>query len=362
MSGANKLLAAAVALSIALHVAVLFAPSPIDLDWRYEAPTPIEVTLVPPAPVAIAPQPVARTAKKPRARPAARAPQSPTPVAAVSAPGLLTAPPPDGEPATGETAVAESPASPADVESPQSLPANPVADAKPPAEYPLKRARLLYDLYFATVNSGNGATRVGSLTHTWSQDGGRYEAEAVAEASGLVSLFFGGKFVQRSTGQFGAGGLLPDEYTLDRGRGERIEVARFDWTEGKLALAWKSEARTVDAAAGRPGPAIDAASALLHAAASGVGERRTSSRAASSGATSTSLREKNRSPRRSGACARCDFAGTSPTARRSRCGSTWTRNLLPARIYAVDRKGNVLDQVIREAQARGASTTAVTPP
>ena len=33
------------------------------------------------------------------------------------------------------------------------------------------------------------------------------------------------------------------------------------------------------------------------------------------------------------------------------------RNLLPARIYAVDRKGNVLDQVIREARLELAEET-----
>jgi hypothetical protein len=355
MSGANKLLAAAVALSIALHVAVLFAPSPIDLDWRYEAPTPIEVTLVPPAPVAIAPQPVARTAKKPRARPAARAPQSPTPVAAVSAPGLLTAPPPDGEPATGETAVAESPASPADVESPQSLPANPVADAKPPAEYPLKRARLLYDLYFATVNSGNGATRVGSLTHTWSQDGGRYEAEAVAEASGLVSLFFGGKFIQRSTGQFGAGGLLPDEYTLDRGRGERIEVARFDWTEGKLALAWKSEARTVALPPGAQDPL-----SMLHQLyfmqplpASASVDVVTSRKL---GRYVYQLTGEETIATPIGSLRTLRFRRYEPDGTTIEVWVDVARNLLPARIYAVDRKGNVLDQVIREVQAEVLTT------
>ena len=36
------------------------------------------------------------------------------------------------------------------------------------------------------------------------------------------------------------------------------------------------------------------------------------------------------------------------------------RNLLPARIYAVDRKGNVLDQVIREVEAE--VLTTATPP
>ena len=258
MTRTDKTLAAAVGLSVALHLAALFGTPRFDFDWRYEAPVPLELTVLTQPPVEIAPEPVRRPVSKPaapkkRAVPVADAPRQPVPLPIVST-SLLDAPSPDGEPlavaeagaapGTGETA-ALSTVEPATV---------PGVETKPIVEYPLKRARLVYDLYYATVNSGNGATRVGQLTHTWSLDGVRYEAAAVAEASGLVALFFDGKFVQRSTGQLGAGGLVPERYTLDRGRGDRVESAQFDWAGHKLALAWKTEARTVDLPVGALDP------------------------------------------------------------------------------------------------------------
>ena len=211
------------------------------------------------------------------------------------------------------------------------------------------------------MNSGNGATRVGQLTHTWSLDGVRYEAAAVAEASGLVSLFFDGKFVQRSTGQLGAGGLVPERYTLDRGRGGRVESAQFDWTGHKLALAWKTEARTVDLPVG----ALDPLSLMYQmyfvqpvpaAASVNVVTSRKLSRYVVRLAGEESLATPMGIVR-------------SLRFRHEEDGGTtidvWLdqdRNLLPARIYTVDRKGNALDQVISEARLESVETAAVSRP
>jgi hypothetical protein len=355
MTSSNRMLATAIVLSLALHVALLAGTPPVGFDWRYEAPAPLAVTIVPVAPVEIAPAPAARPPKKAVAR-GAREVRAPEPLP-IPAAGLLDAPPPEGEPAVLAQAEPESagvdPAGPATAE--------PVADAKPASEYPLKHARLIYDLYYATVNSGNGATRVGQLTHTWSLDGQRYEAEAVAEASGLVSLFFDGKFVQRSTGQLGTGGLVPERYSLDRGRGDRPESARFDWTARKLALEWKSESRTVDLPAGAQDPL-----SLLHqmyfvqpipaAASVNIVTSRKLGRYVYQLTGEETLATPLGSVR------------TLRFRRREEGGTTmdvWfdmDRNLLPARIYAVDRKGNVLDQVIREARLEVADTAAVSRP
>ncbi|MGE5791460.1 MAG: DUF3108 domain-containing protein [Bacteroidota bacterium] len=353
MRRTDKGLLAAIGLSVALHFALLFGTPPRDHAWHYQAPEPLELTIVAAAPVAVAPEPVRRPVKK-KAAPAAGAvrPSAPPPVptpgpAPIAAPSLLEAPSPDGEPVA--LAEAGTDTAPATIEAAATPAADPGAESKPAAEYPLKHARLVYDLYYATLNSGNEATRVGELTHTWSQDGEHYQAEAVAEASGLVAVFFDGKFVQRSTGQLGAGGLVPAEYTLDRGRGGRVERARFDWAARKLALEWKDEARTVELPVGAQDPL-----SLLHQL---YFLQPVPAAASLSVVTSRKIGQYV-----------YQLAGEEPLAtplgtvhalrfRRHEEGGNridvWLdrdRNLLPARIYAVDRKGNVLDQVIREAR------------
>jgi hypothetical protein len=363
MARPNRTLAAAIGLSVALHFAALLGTPRFDFDWRYEAPAPLELTVLTQPPVEIAPEPVRRPVSKPaapkkRAVPVADAPRQPVPLP-IASPSVIDAPSPDGEP----LAVAEAGAAPGTetAAAPAVEPAaEPAAETKTVAEYPLKRARLVYDLYYSTVNSGNGATRVGQLTHTWSLDGVRYEAAAVAEASGLVALFFDGKFVQRSTGQLGAGGLVPERYTLDRGRGDRVESAQFDWAGHKLALAWKTEARTVELPVG----ALDPLSLMYQMyfvqpvpAAASVN-------------VVTSRKLSRYMVRLAGEESFATPIGNvrSLRFRHEEDGTTidvWLdqdRNLLPARIYAVDRKGNALDQVISEARLESVETAAVSRP
>ena len=364
MTRTNKTLAVAIGLSVALHIAALLGTPRLDFDWRYEAPTPLELTVLTQAPVEIAPEPVRHPVpRKAVPKKAVSAPEGPRQAAPlpVASSSLLDAPSPDGEPlavAEAGRAFGMSEASAA----PNVEPATePVAETKVVAEYPLKRARLVYDLYYATVNSGNGATRVGQLTHTWSLDGVRYEAAAVAEASGLVALFFDGKFVQRSAGQLGAGGLVPERYTLDRGRGDRPESAKFDWTAHKLALAWKTEARTVDL----PPGALDPLSLMYQmyfvqpvpaAASVNVVTSRKLSRYVVRLAGEESL------------ATPIGYVRSLRFRHEEDGGTTidvWLdqdRNLLPARVYIVDRKGNALDQVISEARLESVETAAVSRP
>jgi hypothetical protein len=366
MTRTDRTLAAAIGLSVALHFAALLGTPRFDFDWRrYEAPAPLELTILTQPPVEIAPEPVRRAVHKPavpkkRAVPVADAPRQPMPLP-VASPSLIDAPSPDGEP----LAVAETGAAPGTGEAAALSTVEPATEpgveTKPLSEYPLKRARLVYDLYYAVVNSGNDATRVGQLTHTWSLEGVRYEAAAVAEASGLVSLFFDGKFVQRATGELGAGGLVPERYTLDRGRGERVESAQFDWAGHKLALAWKKEARTVDLPVG----ALDPLSLMYQMyfvqpvpAAASVN-------------VVTSRKLSRYVVRLAGEESLATPMGNVRTLRfrHEEDGGTtidvWLdqdRNLLPARVYTVDRRGNALDQVISEARLESVETAAVSRP
>src|SRR5262245_47566216 len=98
MTRTNRTLAAAIGLSVALHLAALLGTPRFD-SWRYEPPKPLELTVLTQPPVEIAPEPVRHPVKKKpvapkkQAAPVAEAPRQPVPVAS---PSLLDAPSPDG--------------------------------------------------------------------------------------------------------------------------------------------------------------------------------------------------------------------------------------------------------------------------
>jgi hypothetical protein len=344
----DKLLLVAISASVALHIAALFGTPRFDLEWLYEEvrPAPIEVQLArhePPPNVAETKPPPPATKKRTARRAPAAKPAPPRERSEAVA--VAEAPSPDGESASIVAQAVEAPAAAASEVVAQQPAVEPqVVAEEPAAEYPLKQAELVFDLYY-----GRSATKVGQVIHTWTQDGERYTAESVAEAVGFISFFFGGRFVQRSVGHMSRTGLLPDQYTLERGRGDKPEVARFDWDDQKLALAWKNESRLVDLPAG----AQDPISILHHL----YFINPVPAQARLNIATGRKLNkyvylligdELLETPL--GMLTTLHF-------RRQEADGTlmdvWLdqhRNLLPARIYLVDRKGKVLDQVIREAR------------
>jgi hypothetical protein len=346
MTARDRIFLAAIGLSVALHLVALFGTPRFDLGWMYEekAPTPIEVQLVPPPKPpkpAAAPRSRMKLAERPRPRAAAPVasskPSEPIPV--------FEAPSPDGEPIPS-VAEAGEPAGAATAETTAEAPAaeGEPEVARPEVEYPLREARLVFDLYY-----GRSATKIGQVTHTWNQEGDRYAAESVAEAVGFISFFFGGRFVQRSIGQFTKTGLLPELYTLERGRGDKPEVARFDRAEGKLALAWKNESRVFDL----PRDAQDPVSMLhqlyfIQPVPTTARLHITTGRKLNLYVYQLVGEEQLETPL--GMLTTLHF-------RRQEADGTlmdvWLdlhRSLLPARIHLVDRKGGVLDQIIREAR------------
>jgi hypothetical protein len=355
MRPGDRILVAAIALSVAAHLAALFGTPRFELGWVAdpEPSPPLEAAIVarvaPPASVAPAPP---APKPKPRSRPQS-APPPAAPAAQFASRSLLDAPSPDGEPTSDASEVAGSPtsesASPAEAAGPPAPDTEAVAEAAPSPGYPLRRARLVYDLFYLTSLAANNPTKVGEVRHRWSQDGRRYEVESVAEAVGFLSLAFSGKFVQRSTGELRPDGLHPAQYTLDRGRGDRIEVARFDWAQGRLALAWKGESRTLPL----PEAAQDPLS-LMHqlyflrpVPASGTVAVATS-------------RKLYRSPFELvggqtlltplGTVRTLLFRRQEPNGAATELWADLDRGLLPARVRAIDKKGNVVDQVIREVE------------
>lgn len=356
----DRILASAAMVSVLLHGIVLIATSQFDLSRQSEAEqltAPIEARIITrsPAPVARA-APVSKpdVEKKPRARVQQRSVPPRTAKTAAShwiaRPGDLGAVPPMPDGGTSESVAQAAPdqsTGAATSASADSAPGGGAAVAtaengeRDAAEYPIHRARLVYDLNYA-------GGQAGTLTHTWSTDGRVYQAESIAEGVGLVKLFYSGRFVQRSTGRVGPGGLIPMEYTLQRGSAARSESARFDWDASKLSLAWKDQRRVIDLPAGTQ----DALS-ILHQAY----YMRPTANAAPLGVASSrklghyiyeivgeGLIETPIGILRTVHLRRADDDGIQL--------DIWLdldRSLLPARIFGVDRRGAEFEQVIREA-------------
>jgi hypothetical protein len=108
-----------------------------------------------------------------------------------------------------------------------------VAAAAPPshpvAPYPIRTARLVFDLYY-----GEGRTLIGQVTHLWRQVDGHYSIESSAETVGFASLIIGGKYVQLSEGYISEAGLQPLRYSLDEG--DKQESVDFLWEQNKLSF------------------------------------------------------------------------------------------------------------------------------
>lgn len=202
----------AIALSLLLHTGLLLGPV-IDLpNWSAPPPLTVEVQSPPPPPVS-QPQPVRRPIKL--------APKSP-PVAQV-APEVA----PDSAP------LAQTPATP---EAPEP-PAAPI-DSRPAFPSQLK---LVY-----TVYRGEQGISVGKTTHSWRVTNQQYLLTSSTEATGLLSLFFGGRYILISNGELSENGLKPISFWIQRGQsGERTEYAEFDWEAKSLQFGKHHERHNV---------------------------------------------------------------------------------------------------------------------
>jgi hypothetical protein len=344
MCPSDRALILAAAASAALHLVALFGIPQLGFGQRREDPPelpPIQARLVQPEAPSPVVTPPPRAAQADRAQPRARRiARAPLPVA--QEPVV----PQDDYPEPGVDAVAsgdsrldaQAEADGAAVEAP----ATQVAETGPAAEYPLRHARLVFDLYY-----GAHPTKVGQVTHTWTQDGREYQVETIAEAVGFVSWFLGGRLVQRSNGLFTSGGLVPTEYRAELGTRDRTEVARFDWSGRKVALASKGENRLVELPAGAQDPL-----SMLHqlyfmqpipdAAQLDIATGRKLYRYVYRVVGETQIETPL------GVVRALQMRRQDPDGARMDVWLDLDRNLLPARIHSVDRKGMVLEQVIRE--------------
>jgi hypothetical protein len=339
MRRSDLALVLAVGASAVLHLVALFGIPPFELGARIEdapPPPPIEARLIPPPTPepAVAPPKRAHEARRPARRAA------PPPLAQDAVVPQYDYPEGMAEVVASESTEAPAPAADASA----GEPAAPGEIATVPAEYPLRRARLVFDLYY-----GAQPSKVGQVTHTWAQDGREYWVETIAEAVGFVSLFLNGRLVQRSSGLFTADGLVPTEYRAELGTRDRTEVARFDWAGGKIALASKGENRLVDLPAGAQDPL-----SMLHqlyfmkpipeAAQLDIATGRKLYRYVYRIVGETQIETPL------GLVRALQLRRQDPDGSRMDVWLDLDRSLLPARIHSVDRRGMVLEQVIREAR------------
>lgn len=171
---------------------------------------------------AVAPRPQRESQPAPPA--AAPAPPRPAPAPVAAAPAVAAA---SAEPVP--------PSLPAPAAQPAAEAALPLSEAAPPSPaaqpYALltQAAESIRKLpeHIEIVYALKGVLS-GQQTHTWRQSGERYTLVAVAEATGLASIFMGGQLVQKSSGRIGALGLMPEHYEIQRPTG-RNESLDFDY-------------------------------------------------------------------------------------------------------------------------------------
>jgi len=209
----------AITLSLLLHVGLLLGPQ-IELP-SWSAPPPLTAEIQsPPPPLAKLPQSVRHPIKP--------APKS-SPIAQVA---------PEISAAQSSTPAEPAPLAqtPATSDAPEPL-AAPI-DNRPAFPSQLK---LVY-----TVYRGEQGISVGKTTHTWRVTNRQYLLTSSTEVTGLLSLFFGGRYILISNGELAANGLKPISFWIQRGQsGERTEYAEFDWEAKSLQFGKHNERHNV---------------------------------------------------------------------------------------------------------------------
>lgn len=218
----------ALALSLLLHLGLLFGPVIEFPAWQDATPLTVELQAPPPKPVApVMPKPARRVAQttppKPSPAPAPAAPATP-------APSDIPAAPPAAPSATPPAATPPAPAAP------------------PQPELPAFPAQLTLRY---TVYAGDGGFQAGRTEHTWQVSNYQYLISSVTEATGLAALFLRGEYRQTSRGELTESGLKPTEFVAQRGqKDQRSESAQFDWKGNRLHYGKSGEERSIDLAPG----------------------------------------------------------------------------------------------------------------
>jgi len=209
-------LLAALAGSLAIHLAAMFGTDVELFGGGQEAPPPLTAEIRPlPAPPVVQPE--------------ISAPPPESAVKPAKPPRLLTArAAPASVPQETAPAVEIAPELPSTV--PERMPMPPAAPAQPvlPATGMIR---------FAIYKESLGL-QLGRAEHRWEfNEDGSYRLTGTTETSGLASLFKPLRLQAESRGRMVAGGLQPERYmTLKNGR-DANENADFDWSTAQVHLA-----------------------------------------------------------------------------------------------------------------------------
>jgi len=234
--GRHRVLAAALALSLAAHAAI-FAGVPGRMAAEEPALARYSATLdLAPVPLAV-PEPIAELAPLPRPRLRRLVRRAPPPAPPVEAPPVAQADP------APHPAIEIAPELPP-LEEPQLLamasPAAPLeaaeADRFPVAALPAN-VSISYQITSAFAD--------GRAVYSWEREGDSYRIFAEAEAEGFFMLFLEGRIHQESRGTVSELGLRPDSFVETRPDNVR-EGVEFDWRARQVKLFRGDTSKTAD--------------------------------------------------------------------------------------------------------------------
>ena len=242
-----RLLAAALAVSLALHAAI-FVGLPSPIATAPQAPPEIFTARLEPEhviPAPPAPTPAPRAAPVPRrviAKRRAPAPRPPAPVpaptpvpqllaSAAASPDLPSIPPPAPPPPEPE------PVALAEAIVPW-LPQVAHAASEPPA-FPMEG---LPERLSVDYRLSSGILDAHAVYH-WVRDGDSYRITGDGEAVGLFQLFVDGHMLQESEGTITSVGLRPERF-VETKPGAQPEGIRFDWLKHTVTFDYSDQHKT----------------------------------------------------------------------------------------------------------------------
>jgi len=237
----------ALAVSLLVHF-LLVSGANISLpDWTKSEDL-IEVSLAPPppkpAPRPAAPKPPPKPVPQKPVKLAAKPAETPKPVEPPRHEEPPVTPSPEAPMATTPESAKQEPAAPPESTVAQPIPP-PVEEKPEPVPPAPKRVEIDYKLF-----RGKSDVSVGKVKQTFQlEEGNRYTLHSVAEATGLISLFYSGKYEELSEGLVTERGLQPHTYRLKRGSG-KSQAASFDWEAHTVSLEAGSRRAVVEASDG----------------------------------------------------------------------------------------------------------------
>jgi hypothetical protein len=219
----------ALAASLGIHAAALFAPD-IELTSLLIETPPLQAEIVAlPLPPAAKPVAAAKPPTKPPGKPAAKhRPKN------KAQPGLQPVSGPGPAPVAETAPAVVPPATPAaPVEAPE------VPPAAPPATAPVSQQRVIGRIRFI-LYKGEQGLEVGQAIHQWEVGNGTYHLTGSLETTGLAALFKPVKIVQESSGRVDGSGLHPEHFVVTRNGSPSGERADFDLAAGTVSVAGRA--------------------------------------------------------------------------------------------------------------------------